>query len=405
MTARPAAFEITALATKTQRIQSIDVVRGIVMIIMALDHVRDYFHRDAFLYSPTDLTQTSVLLFFTRFVTHFCAPVFVLLAGTSAYLYGLRNGDRALSWFLFTRGLWLVLIEIAVISPLRTFNPLLPLLNLQVIWAIGVSMIALAAFVRLPRWSILMLAIVLIAGHNALDAITVAGDGVVPFLWSLAHVPGHFTFGFLSINVIYPLAPWIGIIALGYCLGELYAPDYDASTRRYLLLVTGLCALGSFALLRGLNLYGDAAPWSVQAEPLFSALSVLNVTKYPPSLLYILLTLGPACVLLACIEKVRNGWTSTLAMVGRVPMFYYIAHILLIHLLAIPAVMIAGHPWTDMILDGRVNASAALHGYGFNLFVVYGVWMALVAMLYAPCRWFDRYKREHQARQWWLSYL
>jgi len=405
MTARPATLEIPALAAKTERIQSIDVVRGTVMIIMALDHVRDYFHRDAFLYSPTDLTQTDATLFFTRFITHFCAPVFVLLAGTSAYLYGLRNGTRALSRFLVTRGLWLVLLELLVISTIRTFNPLLPLLNLGVIWAIGIRMIVLAALIHLPRRSILMLGIALVAGHNALDGITVPGDGVAALMWSLLHVPGHFTFGFLSINVIYPVAPWIGIIALGYCLGELYAPGYYAGTRRHHLLVGGLVAIGAFALLREFNVYGDPMPWSVQPEPLFSALSVLNVTKYPPSLLYTLITLGPACVLLACTEKVRNGLTATLAIFGRVPMFYYIVHILLIHLLAIPAVMMCGHPWTDMILDGRVNTSTVLKGYGFNLAVVYGVWIGLIVMLYPVCRWFDRYKRQHQAKQWWLSYL
>ena len=410
MTVRPATFEtapfdFAARTATTARIQSIDVVRGIVMLIMALDHVRDYFHRDAFLYSPTDLTQTSATLFFTRFVTHFCAPVFVLLAGTSAYLYGVKNGSRALSRFLLTRGLWLVLVEILVISPLRTFNPLLPLLNLQVIWAIGISMILLAALIRLPRAAVLALGIALVAGHNAFDGIDVPGNGGAAFLWSLLHVPGHFTFGFLSVNVIYPVAPWIGVIALRYCLGTLYAPGFDGRTRRHILLVTGLGALGVFALLRGLNLYGDPAPWSPQLEPVFSALSVLNVTKYPPSLLYVLITLGPACVLLAWIEKVRNRTTATLAVFGRVPMFYYIAHILLIHLLASPAVMIAGHPWTDMILDGRVNASAALHGYGFNLAVVYGVWIGLIVMLYPLCSRFDRYKRENQARMWWLSYF
>ena len=399
----PAPLQVLTAETKTERIPSIDVARGIVMIVMALDHVRDYFHRDAFFFEPTDLSQTNGILFFTRFVTHFCAPVFVLLAGTSAYLYGLKHDSRALSRFLLIRGLCLVLIEILVIGPVSTFNPLLPYVALQAIWAIGVSMIVLAALVHLRFGTILLIGLIVVAGHNLLDGIAVPGDGVASLLWSALHVQRHFMFGSLSVEVGYPVLPWIGIMALGYCLGALYAPEHDIAARRHALFVTGFAALGVFALLRGLNLYGDPAPWSPQAEPLFSALSLLDVTKYPPSLSYTLITLGPACLLLACIENVRNTLTATLAMFGGVPMFYYIVHILLIHLLAIPAVVICGHPWTDMIFDR--NSGTALQGYGFNLAVVYGVWIGVIAILYPLCRWFDRYKRQHRARQQWLSYL
>lgn len=389
----------------TKRVQAIDLLRGLVMIVMALDHTRDYFHNGAFVYSPEDLTQTNTVLFFTRWITHFCAPVFVFLAGLSAFLYEAKRGKNALAFFLFSRGLWLVLVELFILSLFRTFNPSFPFFNLQVIWAIGVSMMVLSVLVFLRRRLLLFIGLLFIAAHNLLDGVHVPGNGVLSFLWALLHETGYFTFGRSVVHVHYPLLPWIGIMATGYCLGYLYAAGYDPRKRRQTLLATGWIASGVFLLLRWGNGYGEAVRWSVQKDDVLTVVSFFNVSKYPPSLLYILMTLGPAVLLLTRMEKPLPPFAEKVAVFGRVPMFYYLLHILFIHLLAVIGAMLQGHPPSVMVLSTMVNRTAALKGYGFSLVVVYAVWIGLIFLLYPLCRWFDRYKRSRQATQWWLSYL
>ena len=387
-----------------KRIQSIDLVRGVVMIIMALDHVRDYFHYDAFMYSPTDLSRTNVGLFFTRFITHYCAPVFVFLAGTSSSLYGLKRSKSELSFFLLTRGVWLVLIEIFAVGLFRTFNLAYTFSSLQVIWAIGLSMMALSVIIYMNRALILLTGLLLVVSHNLLDTIHVQGNSLPAFLWSILHDEKHFTFGRFLVFVHYPVLPWLGVMILGYYLGRLYAPDYDPRQRKRILRLLGVGALGLFVTLRLDNCYGDAAHWSVQTNAAFSLLSFLNVTKYPPSLLYLLITLGPVLILLATMEKPLNSLSRKIVTFGRVPMFYYLAHILLIHILAVVAALITGHSGMG-ILNNAVNSIPELKGYGFGLAIVYTVWIAIVLLLYPLCKWFERYKRNHQSEYWWLSYL
>jgi len=388
-----------------QRIESLDLLRGLVMIIMALDHVRDYFHDDAFLYSPTDLSRTNVALFFTRWITHFCAPVFVFLAGISACLYGGKKGRKALSFFLFTRGVWLVLVELFIISLFRTFNLSFPFLNLQVIWVIGISMIVLSALIYVHRNLLLAVGIVLVAGHNLLDTVHVQGEGVLAFGWALLHDPKTFTYGHWIFVTRYPLLPWIGIMTMGYYIGRYYLPDYDPDERRPRLVMLGFGAIGLFLLLRGTNLYGDADHWSGQKSAVFTVLSFFNVTKYPPSLLYTLMTIGPALIFLAYTERPLGKWGVRVALFGRTAMFYYLAHILLIHIWALVGVVVSGYHLSDMILSGAVNAQPELKGYGFPLIVVYLVWVGLIVVLYPLCKWYDGYKRANQATRWWLSYI
>jgi uncharacterized membrane protein len=368
------------------------------MIIMALDHVRDYFHKEAFLFSPTDIGKTSAVLFFTRWVTHFCAPVFVFLAGISACLYGARRGRKALAFFLLTRGLWLVFVELFVVGLFRTFNLSFPFFNLQVIWAIGISMMVLAGLIYLRRDVLLLAALVLIAGHNLLDGIQVNGGGVAAFVWACLHEAGSFRFGHELVTVRYPVLPWIGVIAFGYFIGGYYRPDFDAGARRRRLVVMGLGAIGLFFAMRLADGYGDP----VHRIP-GSVLSFFNVTKYPPSLLYILMTLGPAMIFLGLAEG--RSWGERIAVFGRTAMFYYLAHILLIHVLALVGVVICGRPLSEMVLKMAVNDEPGLKGYGFPLVVVYLVWVGLVVVLYPVCMWFDRYKRTYQATKWWLSYI
>lgn len=393
------------VAAKSTRIQSIDLLRGIVMIIMALDHVRDYFHADAFIYDPTDLSHTTVAIFLTRWITHYCAPVFVFLAGISAYLYREKRGRNALAFFLLTRGLWLVLAELFIVTLEWTFNPTYPFFNLQVIWATGISMIFLAGLLYLNKWIVLAIGILLVAGHNLLDNVHVPGHGIGAFIWSLLHEQGSYNFGNHTFSVRYPLLPWIGIMISGYSIGRLYNSSYDAKRRQRILRWIGVVCILLLIILRTCTRYGDAVNWSLEKNGLFTILSFLNLTKYPPSLLYILMTLGPALVFLSFSEKPLNAINSKLAVFGRVPMFYYLAHIFLIHSLAIIAVVLSGHHWSDMILSTRVNRSPKLKGYGFSLTTVYIVWIVLIVLLYPLCKWFDNYKRSNQSTKWWLHYL
>jgi len=388
-----------------KRIESIDLLRGIVMIIMAVDHVRDYFHGSAFLFNPEDLNHTNIILFFTRWITHFCAPVFVFLAGISAYLYGAQKTKKELSFFLFTRGLWLVFAELFILSLFRTFNPSFHFLNLQVIWVIGLSMIALSAMIYMTRTLVLVTGILLIACHNLLDNVHVPGNNIPGFFWALLHDPGYFTSGYFTFHVHYPAIPWIGIIAVGYCCGSLFTREFDPEKRRTILLSLGLITTVLFIIIRFINVYGDFSHWSVQSSVAFTILSFLNLTKYSPSLLYVLMTLGPALIFLAVTEKPLNGLGKMITTFGRVPMFYYLLHILLIHLFALIAAVATGYKWSDMVLTTMIYRSPGLKGYGFNLLTVYIVWVAVIVILYPICKWFDHYKRTHRAGQWWLNYL
>ena len=389
------------------RVQSIDFLRGLAIIIMALDHTRSYFHADAMIFSPADLTKTTLPLFFTRWITHFCAPVFVFLAGTSAFLVVLRKTKKVLSLFLLTRGMWLVFLELTVVNFGWTFNIHFPFFVLGVIWALGISMLFLSVLVYLPYSVILVLGIMIVAAHNLLDTIHVPGNSLNAFLWCSFHDPtwgresGQLMIKGRSLIVDYPILPWIGVIALGYCAGFLYRPDFDATTRRKRLLVLGITAIALFIFLRMLNIYGDPHPWSVQKSSAFTFLSFLKVTKYPPSLEFILLTLGGAVLLLALAEKFLKGFGIAIIHMGRVPMFFYLVHIYLIHLLALFTAKFLGYNWIDMV--SQKPLTPIVKGYGFSLAMVYVVWIVVVLLLYPLCKWYDRYKSSH--KNWWLSYL
>jgi uncharacterized membrane protein len=391
------------LTAKTSRVESIDLLRGAIMIIMALDHVRDYFNADAMLFEPTDLSQTNILLFFTRFITHYCAPAFMLLSGTSAYLVGLRKGKKALSKFLFTRGLWLIFLELTVVNFGWFFDTDFSTMGTFVIWALGFSMIVLSALIYLPLPAILAFSLVMIFGHNLLDNIQVNGQGMDAVIWSLFHQSNFFKFGNVLFFAAYPVVPWIGVMSLGFCLGRLYQQDCDAGRRKKLLLQIGIGAILLFIALRYTNWYGDFSPWSQQQNTSFTVLSFLNVSKYPPSLLYLLVTLGPSLVFLSFTENSRGWLSEKIKVIGRVPMFYYLVHLYLIHLTAMAAASVSGFKWSDMILNNWISSEPQLRGYGFSIGITYAVWLGLVVILYFMCRWYDKYKRTHQ--HWWLSYL
>ncbi|TBN06388.1 DUF1624 domain-containing protein [Hyunsoonleella flava] len=390
---------------KSSRIESIDILRGLVMVLMALDHTRDYFHYGSFFSDPTDLETTTPFLFFTRFVTHFCAPVFVFLAGTSAFLYGRKKSTSALFKFLITRGFWLVFLEIVVNNFFWWFDVTYSFIVLQVIWAIGVSMIALSFLILIPRKLLLGIGLLIVFGHNLLDSIQFQGNSFQAILWYVLHQGGELTTSSNSmIGAYYPVLPWIGIIVLGYCFGYLYQKDVNDTLRKKWLLYLGFGTTLLFFVVRGFNIYGDPVPWTNYDLNIKTVMSFFNVTKYPPSLAYASITLGPSFLFLLVVESIKNKVSLFLLAFGRVPLFFYFIHILVIHLLAIIGILIFGGNWKDMILTYDVFMNAKLLDYGYSLFIVYLVWIFVVTLLYFPSKTYMAYKANNKDK-WWLSYL
>ena len=389
---------------KSTRIQSIDILRGVVMVLMALDHVRDYFHFDVAIHNPTDIETTTPFLFFTRFITHFCAPVFVFLAGTSAFLYGSNKTKPKLFIFLFTRGIWLIILEIILNSLNWTFDLSYSFVVLQVIWAIGTSMVCLSFLVFLPRKLIAIIGFILISGHNILDNITMQGSSLKSVIWYMLHQANGITVGDKFIYFAYPVIPWIGLIALGYCLGSLFTKGYSLEKRKKWLLCFGIGAIILFFIIRGINSYGDLVPWSHQETSTKTILSFFNVTKYPPSLSYLLITIGPSLLFLYCIENVKNRISNFFLVFGRVPLFYYFLHVFVIHTTAIIGIILYNDNGMELLLSIHGNHLPGLAKYGYSLFTTYFVWIAIVMLLYIPCKKYMIYKANNKDK-WWLSYL
>ena len=388
------------------RLQSIDILRGLVMVIMALDHSRDFLSNAPF--DPTDLAHTSPALFFTRWITHVCAPVFVLLAGTGAYL-STSNGKSTLDLarFLATRGLWLVFLEVAIITPLGwSFNWSFSFVRMQVFWAIGASMVVLAALVPvLPRRMIGALGLLIVLGHNLLDGPHADWLGPLAPTWRFLHTMSVVPIAPHQMLIfLYPLAPWFGVMALGYGFGDIV--QLEASRRRMALLSLGAGMILLFLILRASNLYGDPKPWIAQPTTVMTALSWINGTKYPPSLIYLLMTLGPAMIVLALIDRAPPIVTHPLATLGRVPLFYYLLHLPLIHGIAVLLSHLRYGQSGWLMHDMMAQKGAAFplpHGYGYDLWVVYAVWLGAVVALYPACRWFAGVKQK--SRNPLLSYL
>jgi uncharacterized membrane protein len=389
---------VGSVVTKRVRIESIDVVRGVIMILMALDHVRDFFGKSGF--DPTDPATTTIPLFFTRWITHFCAPVFFLLTGTGAYLALGRKTKRELSQFLFTRGLWLIVLELTVTRCLGwQFNFDYHLTLLLVLWALGWAMIVLSAMVYLPAWAATTFGVVMIAGHNLFDSV----DSANP-LWTILHSPNFILNSPRRIIfVTYVLIPWVGVTAAGYGLGQIYR--WPSSRRRAFLLPLGLGLTAAFLILRGLNVYGNPFPWSTQRSAAFTVLSFLNTTKYPPSLLYLLMTLGPAMLFLWAVDTGTPRWLRPAVTIGKVPMFYYLLHIPLIHLLAVGACYLK-YGQTHWMFESPGLDDFPItkpNGWGYSLPLVYLVWVFVVLALYPLCRWFAGLKQRRSDA--WLSYF
>ena len=384
------------------------------MVIMALDHVRDFFYKadlgkaaDAAL-DPTNMQTTFPALFFTRWITHFCAPIFVFLAGASVYLMSQRKSKKEVSLFLIKRGFWLVFVEIIIITFGWSFNPFFNLLILQVIWAIGVSMILLGLLVLLPYRVIFAIGLLIVAGHNIMDYPSVS-DGFKGTLLSDLLYFSNFSVYPLDQNhfflIVYAFLPWTGVMLLGYCFGKLFRSGIDPAWRRKMLISIGTGLILLFLVLRFTNLYGDPVPWSAQPRgAVYTFLSFLNLTKYPPSLLFLCMTIGPGMLFLALIEKVQNGFTKIMNVYGRVPMLYYIVHFYILHILVVIVFYLQGFGTKDIVPEG-VPFLFKPNGLGFGLLGVYGIWLLVVVILYPICRKYDQYKTTHANEKWWLSYL
>jgi uncharacterized membrane protein len=395
----PARIEVP---TGRTRIESIDLVRGIIIVIMALDHVHDFFGN--FASNPVNLTTTTAALFFTRWVTHICAPTFFLLTGTSAWLTLKRMTKGALSRYLLTRGFWLIFLEVVVMRFALQFNLDYHVTILTVLWGLGWAMIVLAALIWLPMWAIATFGVVLIAGHNMLDGIDPAQFGRWAPLWSILHQPGFiFTSEHHVVRVSYVLIPWIGVTALGYVLGAAYR--WNARSRQTLLLWLGLGLIAGFAILRTTNVYGDPTHWSEQKSTLWTLMSFVDVVKYPPSLLFLMMTLGPTLLLLRAFDNGAPAFLRPALTIGKVPLFFFVLHFYLIHLLAVAA---------SYLRYGRIDETfrspdlahfpfSAPPGWDVGLPIIYLIWLSIVVALYPLCRWYAGVRQRNSA--WWLSYL
>lgn len=382
------------------RVASIDLIRGAVMVLMAIDHVR--------VYSGVPAGGPTAGVFFTRWVTHFCAPAFVFLAGSSAFLYGRRH--NGLSRFLLTRGIWLVLLEFTVLRVAWTFNfDFRHYAMAGVIWVIGASMIVMAVVVKLPPNAIAALGLVIIGAHSVVDSrldqiVEHLNDHSLSGLWKFLYVgfyAGPVHIGELQLYVLYSLIPWIGVMAAGYAFGKVFT--FEDSRRRKYCFTIGLCAIALFLLLRGFNLYGDPFPWH-SGSRLPAALAFLNTTKYPASLCFLLMTLGPTIASIPLMERLTGPLARIVGVFGRVPFFYYVLHIPLIHALAILVSSVRfGYVNAWLFTNHPMGNPRPPAGYMWSLWLLYLVWAAAILMLYFPCRWFANLKSRR--KDWWLSYL
>lgn len=399
------------------RLTGLDALRGTVMIVMALDHVRDFFHRDAAFFSPTDLTRTTPFLFFTRWITHFCMPVFMFCAGAGAYLWWQRSGrgparsKSELATFLATRGLWFLLLEITVMQFAYDFNlSTKNIVLLLVLYIFGACMLLMAGLVYLPlRW-LAVVSVAIVALHNLLDSIAAPRFGHAAWAWHVLHQPGFFMALGRGVVITYPLLPWIGVMAGGFCFGQVLT--MEAAERRRWMRGLGAGMIVLFLMLRAINVYGDPSRWAIQGAAqksmVFTALSFLNCTKYPASLDYVLMTIGPALLLLAWYEGRSFSSGNPLIVFGRVPLFYFILHFYAIHLLlVILSLAQYGTGAVHFVFNPTpaIGGSAETYppGFGYPLWVTYAVWIGLVAALYPLCRWYAGVKARSRSR--WLSYL
>ena len=385
-----------------RRLESVDVVRGLIIILMALDHTRDYFGDLAA--DPTNLATTTAPLFFTRWITHFCAPAFFLLTGVGAFLSLSRMTRAELSRFLLTRGIWLIVLELTVLRFAMQFNFDYRVTIVTVLWALGCAMIVLAGLVWLPLWLIGAIGGAMVLGHNLLDGVSAASFGALAPLWTVLHAPGFLVHTErVSLIISYVLIPWVGVTALGFALGGVFR--LDPVHRAYLLRWLGWGAIAAFLLLRLANFYGDPVPWSRQPSLLWTVISFLDVSKYPPSLLFLLMTLGPVLLLLHLFDGTVPAAFRPALAIGKVPLFFFLGHFYVIHLLAVAASYLRYGEIGEMFRSPDLAhfPFSAPPGWSASLPMIYAIWAGVLFIMFPLCRWYADVKRRNAA--WWLSYL
>ncbi|WP_018614782.1 DUF1624 domain-containing protein [Segetibacter koreensis] len=384
-----------------KRLQSIDIVRGIIMIIMALDHTRDLIHITSVTNSPTDLQTTTPALFLTRWITHFCAPTFVFLSGVSAYLSLKKNDIKSTRRFLLTRGVWLIILEFTLVNFGVWFDPHFSAFIFDVIAAIGVGFIILSLFLNASTKTILITGLAIIFLHNLSSFIPATGALLPGKIAMMLVAPGAIPFGKRGLFIMgYPPIPWLGVMLVGFAAGRLF--ELPVLTRKPLFLKIGLAALVLFIIVRSLNIYGDAVQWAQQKSSLFTVLSFINVTKYPPSLVFCLLTLGVMFLLLSAVEGLQNKFTEITIVYGKVPLFFFLIHWYILHPLMFLIIFLQGYKYSDLVFG--MNLGRPKGASGLSLAYIYLIWLMVVIMLYPICRWYGNYKESHREKKW-LRYL
>lgn len=385
-----------------KRVISLDILKGLIIVIMSLDHFRVFFHSNAFLFNPTDPENTDTITFLMRWITHYCAPVFSFLAGTSAFIVGNKTNKKYLSNFLFTRGLWLIFVEVAIMNFGWRFDVQYTYVVLQVIWVLGICMVALSQIIRLTNKQILVFSLVVIFGHNLLDRFEISNH----FLWAVFHQLEIFEFkNFSNIVVAYPFLPWIGVMSLGYFFGQYYVKGFDSKTRIKLLMNTGLYSIIGFFIVRVFNSYGNAKLWQYFDDHTSTLYAFFDPNKYPPSLSYVLMTLGPMFLLLGILEITKKNKLSEFFIVfGKVPFFFYILHVYFIHALALAYAELTGFGFESMLLKAPIWMTSHLKGFGLSTPILLICWVVFVLLMYPLCKVFGNYKLKNKHKKW-LSYL
>jgi len=386
---------------KNERFEALDVLRGLTMVIMALDHSRDFFALGYVYFAPTDIDITNLEVFFTRWITHFAAPTFIFLAGIGLFFASARRTKGELAHLAITRGLWLIFLEFTLVGFFWAFSPeFIYHPKIAVLFAIGIAMIFMGLLVYLPKYLIAVIAIVMVFGHNFFDGVDAETFGAYAWIWNLILSPGIINIGEFEIRVIYPFVPWIGVMAFGYLFGPV--TKMSREKRKQIFLGSGMSLFIFGLLLRFTNIYGDPLLWSWQASFDDTIMSFFNFTKYPPSLVYLSILIGMAMILMSLFDRDLGKWSHPLRDFGQVPFFFYVIHIPLLHLggIALALIVFGDAHW---LFGAPIGHSPESYSYGSELFPTYAAWIIVVVGLYFPSRWFASLKKRR--KDWWLSYL
>jgi len=390
-----------AIAVKKERFEALDVLRGLTIMIMALDHARDFFALGFVLSAPTNLDVTNMEVFLTRWITHFAAPTFIFLAGIGLFFASSRRSKFELATLAFTRGIWLIFLELTLVGFFWSFSSdFIYQPKIGVLFVIGVCMIAMAGMIYFPKWLIAFIAVVMILGHNFFDGVHVESFGGFAWLWQILHVNSSIYMGSIELRVVYPFIPWVGVIALGYLFGP--TTKLPRVQRKQIFLFWGFALLAVGLVLRYWNIYGDGSEWTLQETLELSIISFLNFTKYPASLIYLSLFLGIAMILMSLLDRELGKWSHPFRNVGQVPFFFYILHIPILHIGGIALALLTFGD-ADWLFKAILGPTPEEYSYGYELLPTYLAWIGVIILLYFPSRWFADLKARR--KDWWLSYL